>query len=320
MMRPRVQRLPNGRRFEFFVAGRGDPTLVIHPGGPGLSAQYLSNLLTLARPGRRVVLLHPRGVGRSFQPRTPGEYNLKAMADDVESLREHLGGGAIDLLGFSAGGFVALEYALRHSRGLRALLLCGTAASAADLRAANRRIVSGATSAQRRALRQLERARRFSSPEYLRLIEEIERPYQSRYLRRPSADLAASRLNPKVYRAMMTRSGNEFVVDGTLAHWDARPHLRRIRVPTLVLVGRGDFLYPASRKIATGIHGSRFVALARSSHLANLERPRAYLAEVDRFLRGVGRGAARQPPPLPRPGRVRGRARRVGRSSHRGRS
>ncbi|HYK93070.1 MAG TPA: alpha/beta hydrolase [Thermoplasmata archaeon] len=291
MAKTQLLRLPDDRRFEIIRAGRGDDVLLVHPGGPGLSSPYLSNLLALAGPRRQVVLLHPRGVGRSYRPRSPRSYTVRAMADDVEAVRHALGGRPVDLLGFSAGGFVAIEYAHRHPGGLRSLLLCGTAASAADLRTANRRILAGATPSQRRALRALEKRRAFSTPEYQSLIEEIERPYQSRYLRSPAHALASSQMNFDVYRAMMTRSGNEFVVDGTLARWDGRPSLARVRVPSLVLVGRDDFLYPASKEIARRIPGARFVTLARASHLANLERPREYRAVLRRFLEDVGSGA-----------------------------
>ncbi len=288
-------RLPDGRRFEYIARGRGDRLLLVHPGGPGFTSQYLWNLLALARRDRRVVIVHPRGVGRSYRPRAARSYTLKAHADDLESIRRALGGGAIDLLGFSAGGFVAIEYALRHPRGVRSLLLCGTAASAADLREANKILLRGLSPGQRTELRRLERARAFDTSAYERLVGEIERPYQSGYLRRPSPDLAASRINRAVYRAMMTRTGNEFVVDGTLARWDARPRLGRLAAPTLVLVGRGDFLFPASRAMARRIPHAKFVPFPRASHLANLERPRAYRAVIDRFLKGAARGRSPSP-------------------------
>ena len=287
MASARTLRLPNGRRFEYVVAGRGPRTLIVHPGGPGLTSEYLSNLLRLAGRGRRVVLFHPRGVGRSYRPRSARAYTLAALVEDLDAARNVLHLDQFDLLGFSAGGFVAIEYALAHSEALRSLLLCGTAASAADLRSANRLILRRATRIQRKQLRELERARAFRTRAYQKLTEELGQPFQTRYLRAPSADLAASRLNPAVYCAMMTRTGNEFVVDGTLARWDARPRLRRLRLPTLVLVGQDDLLYPSSRGIDRRIPGSVFVALPRASHLANLERPLAFRSAVRKFLRSA---------------------------------
>jgi len=287
MPKRRLLPLAGGRRFEYESRGRGTRLLIVHPGGPGLTAEYLRPFLQLGDRARRVVLVHPRGVGRSFRPRSPSAYTLGAMARDLDEIRRAFRVERIDLLGFSAGGFVALEYARRYGSHLTSLLLCGTAGSADDLRAANRAMRRGLAPSVRGRLRRFERARSFDSPEYTALVEEIERPYQSRYLRKPSPDLAASRLEPHVYRAMMTRTGNEFVVDGTLATWDAGPSLGGIRAPTLVLVGADDFLAPASRRLAQRIPRARLVVLERASHLAHLERPREYLATLRAFLGSV---------------------------------
>ena len=52
---------------------------------------------------------------------------------------------------------------------------------------------------------------------------------------------------------MMTRTGDEFVVDGTLARWDGRRYYSKIEIPTLVLVGRYDSFLEASREMADRI-------------------------------------------------------------------
>jgi proline-specific peptidase len=283
--------LPDGRRFDYVARGDGPSTLLVHPGGPGLTHEYLANLLELGGRRRRVVLFHPRGVGRSFRPRSPREYTLRAMADDVDAIRRCLHLDRFDLFGFSAGGFVAIEYARRYARHLRSLVLGGTAASAADLRAANRVILRAADPADLRRLHALEAVAAFDRPVYQRLIERIERPFQLRFLRRRPSALVRSQINPQVYHAVITRTGNEFVVDGTMARWDARPALRRLRLPALVVVGRHDFLYFASIAIARRIPGARLAVIPRASHLANLEQPRhfrrilaSFLDRVDRLL------------------------------------
>ena len=289
--------LPGARRIEYVARGHGPQTLVVHPGGPGLTHEYLANLLELGGRRRRVVLFHPRGVGHSFRPQSPREYTLAAMADDVDAIRRGLHLDRFDLFGFSAGGFVAIEYARRYGHHLRSLILGGTAASAADLRAANRAILRAADPADLRRLHALEAVGAFDQPAYQRLIERIERPFQLRFLRRRPRSLLRSRINPEVYHALLTRTGNEFVVDGTMARWDARPALRRLRLPSLVVVGRHDFLHPASVAIARRIPGARLAVIPNASHLVNLEQPRrfrrvvaAFLDRLDRLPHGRGAG------------------------------
>ncbi|MCI4362963.1 MAG: alpha/beta hydrolase [Thermoplasmata archaeon] len=284
---PQFVRVRSGHRFEVVGHGAGPETLLVHPGGPGMSYPYLANLLRLGGRRRRVLLFNPRGVGRSWTPRGTSSYTVAKLAGDLEELREALHLDRFDLLGFSAGGFAALEYARRYPGRLRSLLLCGTAPSTRDIEDANRRMLASASKETRRRIRALTRARRFDDPEYVRLAEEVSAPFSRRFLSRDPPAIRRSVVNPSVYRAMMTPSGNEFVVEGTLAGWDARPELARLPMPVLVLVGRHDFFHDASRRMAARIPGARLVVLPRASHLAHLEQPGAFRGAVRGFLDGL---------------------------------
>ena len=67
-------RTAGGRYFEYVSQGQGPATLLVHPGGPGLTYHYLRALLKLANAHLRVVLFNPRGVGHSWKPKSPSEY------------------------------------------------------------------------------------------------------------------------------------------------------------------------------------------------------------------------------------------------------
>jgi proline iminopeptidase len=277
-----------GRRsFEYVSQGRGPATLLVHPGGPGLTYHYLRPLLKLANAHLRVILFNPRGVGGSWTPQRPSTYTVANMAEDVEAIRRALHIRELHLLGFSAGGFVALEYAHKFPSNLTSLLLCGTAGSAEEIRASNRLIRSLATPGQRQRLKELERTKAFDSKEYTALAEAITRPFSTRFLEGESKDLEASKLSRDVYRTMMTKTGDDFVVDGTLAKWDARKYYSKIELPTLVLVGRYDFFLEASREMADRIVPAHLRVLPRSSHMAHLEQPKEFLSSIRDFLLDV---------------------------------
>jgi proline iminopeptidase len=282
----RVRRLtvPGGRSFEYVSQGTGPATLLVHPGGPGYTYHYLRTLLRLANAHLRVVMFNPRGVGGSWKPGQPSAYTVENQAEDVESIRRALKIEELHLLGFSAGGFAALEYAGRHQDHLTSLLLCGTAGSAAEIRAANRMMRAAATPKQRIRLRELEHAKAFDTKEYRTLTEEIAWPFNQRFLSETPSDLRAAKLSQSVYRAMMTRTGDEFVLDGTVARWDGRRYYSRIEVPSLVLIGRYDVFLEASREMADRIVPAHLRVLPRSSHLAFLEQPREYLNALREFL------------------------------------
>ena len=81
-----------------------------------------------------------------------------------------------------------------------------------------------------------------------------------------------------------------------LLGFDLREALARIAVPCLVLAGEKDTNAPAAmmRKMAERIRGAAYVCLDGAGHLANLEKPQAFNAALDAFLRErvLGQGAA----------------------------
>jgi len=290
MARLRRVRVAGGREFEYVSQGNGPATLLIHPGGPGLTYHYLRGLLKLANANLRVILFNPRGVGHSWAPKRAAEYTVQNMAEDVEAIRKALRITELHLLGFSAGGFVALEYVHRYEKHLTSLLLCATAGSAEEIRQASRMALGTASPNQRVRLRTLARSKAFSTAEYQALSERIFRPFQTRFLRGTHPDWKATKLNQEVYRAMVTRTGDEFTVDGTLAKWDGRKYYSKIEVPTLVVVGRYDFFLEPSMEMNDRIEPAHLRVLPRSSHMAILEQPREFLGTVREFLLDVTGG------------------------------
>jgi proline-specific peptidase len=290
MARLRRVTVPGGRSFEYISRGTGPATLLVHPGGPGLTYHYLRALLKLATRNLRVVLFNPRGVGHSWAPKRAADYTVGNLAEDVEAIRRALRIEELHLLGYSAGGFVALEYAHRHERPLTSLLLCATAGSAEEVRAAHRAIIASSSPRQRLRLRELTRAKAFGDPEYEALAEAVARRYQTRFLRTVPPDWKATKLNPAVYRAMMTRSGDEFAVDGTLANWDGRKYYSKIEVPTLVVVGRYDYFLEPSVEMNERIEPAHLRVLPSSSHMAILEQPKEFLGTIREFLGDVTGG------------------------------
>ena len=74
-----------------------------------------------------------------------------------------------------------------------------------------------------------------------------------------------------------------------LLGFDQRNALKDIKVPTLVLSGSKDNNAPAPMmaKMATYIPSANYVELEGAGHLANLERPQAFNAVLDQFLKTI---------------------------------
>ncbi|MEU0784550.1 alpha/beta hydrolase [Streptomyces sp. NPDC006173] len=112
---------PDGTRLAHHSRGEGAPLLCL-PGGPMRASAYLGDLGGLTRH-RRLCLLDLRGTGASDRPADPATYRCDRQVDDVEAFRTHLGLDRVDLLAHSAGGDLALLYAVRYPERVRSLTL-----------------------------------------------------------------------------------------------------------------------------------------------------------------------------------------------------
>jgi pimeloyl-ACP methyl ester carboxylesterase len=110
----------------FYVeVGEGLPCLVMH-GGLGGDHSSLHPWLDPLGDVMRLVYYDHRGNGRSGRPRSDS-ITFEQLCADADALREHLGFEEIAVLGYSFGGLVALEYALRYPERISHLILLDTA-------------------------------------------------------------------------------------------------------------------------------------------------------------------------------------------------
>jgi proline iminopeptidase len=114
----------NGTELFYVEVGEGLPCLVMH-GGPGFDHTCLHPWLDPLAEDMHLVYYDHRGHGRSGRP--PVEtLTYQQLCSDADALREHLGFEKIAVLGYSFGGGVALEYALRYPERLSRLILLDT--------------------------------------------------------------------------------------------------------------------------------------------------------------------------------------------------
>jgi pimeloyl-ACP methyl ester carboxylesterase len=100
----------NGIRLYYEDRGSGRPLILLH-GGLGAIEMFGPNLPALAA-GRRVIAVDLQGHGRTADVDRPIKPEL--MADDIAALIRHLGLDHPDVMGYSLGGWVALQTAARH--------------------------------------------------------------------------------------------------------------------------------------------------------------------------------------------------------------
>ncbi|BEL02567.1 alpha/beta hydrolase [Actinoplanes sichuanensis] len=100
----------NGINLYYETHGSGRPLVLLH-GGLGSGEMFGASLAVFAE-NHQVILPDLQGHGRTADIDRPVDYAL--MADDIAALIDHLGLDRPDVVGFSLGGGVGLQLAIRH--------------------------------------------------------------------------------------------------------------------------------------------------------------------------------------------------------------
>ena len=112
----------NGLGMYYEIHGAGRHLILIH-GGVG-AIEMFGKVLTLLAKGHQVVAVDLQAHGRTADVDHPLSY--ESMADDIGALIEHLGFEKADVMGYSLGGGVALQTAIRHPEAVRKLVVVST--------------------------------------------------------------------------------------------------------------------------------------------------------------------------------------------------
>ena len=100
----------NGVKLYYEIRGSGEPLILLHGGVVGIT-MFGPNLEALAEK-RQVIAVELQGHGHTADIDRPLSY--EAMADDIAALMKSLGIKQADVMGYSLGGGVALQTAIRH--------------------------------------------------------------------------------------------------------------------------------------------------------------------------------------------------------------
>lgn len=112
----------NGIKLYYEIHGTGRPLILLH-GGLGAIEMFGPNLPALAK-NRQVIGVDLQGHGRTADIDRPISTDL--MADDIAALIKHLKLERPDLMGYSLGGGVAFQTAIRHPELVGKLVLVST--------------------------------------------------------------------------------------------------------------------------------------------------------------------------------------------------
>lgn len=247
----------NGASIHYVSQGSGTPMLLLH-GYPLSGELFARNRDALAAAGYRVITIDHRGYGRSTAPAgDPG--SLRTYAQDALTVMDRLNVPRAIIGGMSMGGPIAFEMYRTAPQRFLGLILINTIANPAGVVEQNiwRGMAQKASTYGPQSL----------APELLKDMltgrTRAARPQDAAFLAGivGQASVAADVAGANV---LATRP-------------DSIPTLKTITVPTLIIEGLEDTVYPPefSQKMQQNIAGSKLVIIPGASHAAIFERASA---------------------------------------------
>ena len=100
----------NGLKMYYEIHGAGKPLVLVH--GAFMTVEAWGETLSELAKTRQVIAVELQGHGRTADIDRP--FSFEQFADDVAALMRHLAVPKADVLGYSLGGGVALQMAIRH--------------------------------------------------------------------------------------------------------------------------------------------------------------------------------------------------------------
>jgi pimeloyl-ACP methyl ester carboxylesterase len=257
------------------AAGSGEP-LVLIPGFASGAWSWTWQTEELSRDFQ-VITFDPRGVSRS-RLQNGAAVSIRAIADDVAELLDHLGIGAAHILGISFGGFVVQEFALAHPDRLKTLVLASTSFGGPNHVAPSMEVLAA-----------------FTSVEGLNSAERIRHYFGTAF----SADFAA-REAKTVDRFCRLREENEVPRDVYLQQlqsamaFNAEERLAAMTAAALVITGDDDAVVPPqnSKNLVDRLPNAMLETIHGGGHLAFVEKAGEFNSRVTAFLGGAKRSPA----------------------------
>ena len=252
--------------FSYEAAGDPRSTALVFLHGIGGAARAWRGQLEFFGDRYRAIAWDMPGYGGSAALASP---SIAALADALQDFLEETGVRRPVLVGHSIGGMILQQWLVKHPHDATAVVLAQTSPAFGKADGDWQKSFIDAR------LGPLDRGETMASlaPALVRELVGDNADTKGMDLAR---DCMAS-VPEASYRASML----------ALLGFDQRKTLADIKVPTLVLSGSQDKNAPAPMmaKMATYIPSASYVELEGAGHLVNLERPEAFNAALDQFLR-----------------------------------
>jgi proline iminopeptidase len=229
----------------------------------------------------------------SDQPKDSSLWTIDRFTDEVEQVRKALGLNKDNfyLLGNSWGGMLAMQYALKYQKNLKSLIICSMMSSIPDFNEYNKKILNEDMSQSSiDSMVQMEARGQTENLRYLQLLQLYYDNNMCRIVPNPDPLKRGFTHVNNAIATIMLGPGNLYI-SGRLANWDIKNRLPEIKVPTLTVGAKYDFMNPEHMKwMSTQVPNGRYLYCPEGSHLAMWDDQKNFYPGIVKFIRDVDDG------------------------------
>ncbi len=264
------------------LTGDGPPVVLLH-GFTGAATGW-GSLARMLAPEFTTLAVDIVGHGASDAPGGVERYVMARCVDDLAALLPELGYQRACWLGYSMGGRVALQVAVRRPDVVSAVVLEGATPGLSDAEERDERVAADEALADRIEAEGVEA-----------FVGEWEAlPLFASQAALPARTREAVRAGRLANRAVGL--ANSLRGAGTGAQEPLHDRLSEVRVPALLLAGALDEKFAEiGRKMAGALPDATMQLIDGAGHAAHIERPEAFGEAVLAFLRRVHTASAQAP-------------------------
>ena len=275
--------------------GKGEPIITNHGVREDGGYWKVGGVTAALAEKYRIISMDMRCHGSTIVENEPWGFDVDTMAEDINALADQLKLDKFHLLSHATGGMVAARYGMKHWDRLLSLMLTDTGS-------ATRPLVPGMET-EEQAMQRFTEMRKW----YEEHPNPTEEELKERWISNPDVwtFTIARRSEPERTRMWIMMRGfderrlkeNTERLDTIFFlsfYTDPDPYieeLRKIKCPTLILLGEHDivFLEP-SEIMAREIPNNRHVIIKGVGHMTAIEAPDETARELLSFLEDVKRG------------------------------